>query len=89
MRLSKRSKMPPCPGKALPLSLMPTSRLMAEMLKSPKNPPTLMIKPAAKASMCVKGVKYGANSIINVVVLKTPPKKPSHVLFGLIDGVIL
>lgn len=48
--LSKRSVIPPCPGKMLPKSLIRHQRFTAEAKRSPAVDTRLIIKPATMAS---------------------------------------
>ena len=85
---SIRSNMPPCPGIKLPVSFKPISRLIAETITSPINPPKAISAPAKSDSMAVNGVKNRIKYATTIVVIK-PPMKPSHVLLGLIFSIIL
>ena len=84
-----RSKIPPCPGIKLPLSLISRSRFTEEITTSPKNPETLIMKPNIRPSSNVNGVNNGAAKPEQIVIVITAPKKPSQVLFGLTFGIIL
>ena len=98
-----RSSIPPCPGNRVPLSLTPASRLMADIVISPTNPPKLMSNPAAidqtkgsvtasprvrRAGPLANGVSQGASSTASNVVHNRPPRSPSSDFFGETFGVI-
>ncbi len=62
--LSKRSSMPPCPGRILPESLMPSRRLSSDSTKSPHVPITTTIKARpAQSRWLTRGVNVSAKGM--------------------------
>ncbi len=84
-----RSRIPPCPGMSAPASLILRSRFTAENVTSPIKPVTASIAPINKANGILKGVRKLCSSTAITIVVPTPPRNPSHVLFGLTSGTIL
>lgn len=80
------SRIPPCPGNSFPLSLTPTSRLMADITTSPQKPLIPINKPANIACNVFSGVSNGPMIIDAIMVVITPPTRPSSVFPGLTLG---
>ena len=88
IKLSKRSKMPPCPGMMFPLSLTPKDLFSWLSTKSPKGAKVATKKPTTIQFPRSSG-KYFSMKNPNMSVKTTPPAKPSQVFFGEIFGAIL
>ena len=88
IKLSSRSSAPPCPGNSRLVSLTPRSRLIADIVMSPKKPRTAKTLPIRRLGHRVSGVKIGARRMNATVVLANPPTAPYQVLLGLIFGLI-
>ena len=82
------SKIPPCPGIALPVSLIPISLLIAETTTSPMKPVIAITRQTIRISISENGVKK-RKKYPTITVVITPPISPSQVLFGLTLGIIL
>ena len=100
--LSKRSRIPPCPGNILPKSFTEHSRFTSDAERSPTTP-----SPDITSAITVRYTQFTLNvctppfimlSISSyaklIITAKTPdviipPTKPSHVFLGLIAGHIL
>ena len=90
---SIRSKIPPCPGKIVPVSFTPASRLKTEITRSPicaLIPSTAPSNPATKKLLMGIPTKYGAvtkyQTTPTAMVAPSPDHNPSQVLLGLIEG---
>src|SRR5450756_2942765 len=85
---SIRSINPPWPGRMLPMSLMPRSRLIVDSVRSPS------VAETARASPSMAPAHHEPPSI--TITVPTPamtqattdPAAPSHDFLGLMDGVI-
>lgn len=87
---SMRSNIPPCPIIMAPVSLTPTSLLIDDSMRSPATPTIEMAAPNAKAqvgsiSSCSKEDMPHDAAMAAII----PPKNPSQVFPGLMDGAIL
>ena len=80
------SRSPPCPGNSFPLSLTPISRLMADITTSPQKPLIPINKPANNACNVFSGVSNGPIISDAIMVVMTPPTRPSSVFPGLTLG---
>lgn len=80
------SRSPPCPGNSFPLSLTPISRLMADITTSPQKPLIPINKPANNACDVFSGVSNGPIISDAIMVVMTPPTRPSSVFPGLTLG---
>src|SRR5690606_5239220 len=81
-RPSKRSMNPPCPGNIFPESFTPKWRLSMDSTKSPSVPKIPMIRAMPAHCHFSSPPKYCSRLIATDKARITPPKKPSHVLFG-------
>src|SRR6266508_3709688 len=80
-----RSKIPPCPGIAAPMSLVPMSRLIRLTERSPSIPPTPTIKPVRISCVAPKNGNENRSNQGKTMETPSAPSAPSHVLFGLIS----
>ena len=91
--LSKRSSIPPCPGKIFPESFMPTFRFSSDSTRSPHVPKTTTTtaNPAhsrwlsVSDSVSAKGTK-DAMICDATTAVTAPPTLPSHDFFGDMRG---
>src|SRR4051812_38931078 len=92
-RLSSKSRMPPMPGNSLPESLTPASRLKSDSIKSPSTALTLRTTPrtieCCQVMPNILCPRKCTNSQLARVENRMAPPKPSHVLPGLMRGIIL
>ena len=82
MALSKRSNMPPCPGKILPESLIPSWRFMSDSVKSPHVPKTTTVNANPAHSAMDKNGKKWAKTNEDAIAKMPPPMLPSHDFLG-------
>ena len=87
-RESSRSIMPPCPGKKVPMSFTPRSRLIALSAKSP--PVAVIVRTKPAITPCHQGAsRMKTNDSAPTKDCKiTDPAKPSQDFFGLMDAAI-
>ena len=79
---SKRSSTPPCPGRILPLSLMPKYRLNMDSVKSPKvDETTVKTLMAIQWISLISGIKLDMKYEA-VIAISVPPMAPSHDFLG-------
>src|SRR5206468_4395287 len=86
MRLSMRSRTPPCPGNNVPESFAPATRLIPDSKRSPPNP----TGPTRTATRSAGPVFIPADTAISSATTPAaanPASVPSHVLPGLMVGV--
>src|SRR5690242_3108748 len=70
---------------AVPQSLMPRSRLMADITSPPPKPGSVIARHIPADCQGVNGVAHHRAEPIRTVA-ETPPIRPSHVLLGLTVG---
>src|SRR3954468_13248090 len=82
-KLSSKSSIPPIPGKKLPESFTPASRLKMDSMRSPTTAAVLRIIPRQTAwSSFISGMREAAkcaNTTLASVETTIAPPKPSHV----------
>src|SRR3990167_11478631 len=83
--LSRRSNIPPCPGKNFPESLTPAIRFTTLTPKSPNTAKRMVTNANNMKAICCEGntKKY---QLIQPAIMRdntNPPSKPIHVFFGL------
>ena len=82
MMLSKRSRMPPWPGRILLESLMPMVRLSCDSVRSPSVPKTTVSSATIIHCKVSSTGKNRARSSDAPTAASAPPMKPSHVFLG-------
>ena len=91
-RLSSKSRMPPMPGNSLPESFTPASRLNSDSIRSPMTAVS-STKPENDGVQKIHAghlpPKKCTNARLAPVETTIAPAKPSHVLPGLMRGIIL
>src|SRR5215813_3069091 len=84
-KLSKRSKMPPCPGRSLLKSFIPIWRLNQDANRSPASEDMQVTSPQTAAINIEISANFDKSTAIQMQ--KTdPPKSPSTVFEGLMRG---
>lgn len=80
--LSKRSRIPPCPGIIFPESLTPKVRFISDSNKSPHVPNTIVTTANPIHAQTGKLVKKWANINDEPIETAAPPTNPSHDFLG-------
>ena len=81
-KISKRSKIPPWPGKIFPLSFTPIWRLNIDSTKSPSVPIVETITEIT-IQCCIANILENFEiTTPAIIVNKNPPTKPSQLFFG-------
>lgn len=80
--LSKRSSIPPCPGRILLESLMPRVRFISDSVRSPHVPNTTTVSPSPIHTPVLRNVKKCAKTMAAMMLNTAPPIEPSHDFFG-------
>ena len=84
--LSKRSRMPPCPGSMCPESLMSRWRFIIDSVRSPKVPNTTTTSAMPIHCHAFMKEKKCSTTKALATVAKAPPMAPSHDFLGDIRG---
>ena len=87
MRLSTLSRIPPCPGKSVPVSLIPDLRFIYDSRRSPIIPRKAIKRPMnIDCIIDILNSKYSNNITADIIEKIIPAKDPSNVLLGLTLG---
>ena len=84
--LSKRSSIPPCPGRILPLSLICNCRFRRLSTRSPHVPNITTVSASPNHSHLPSDGSKQAKICDAATATNPPPTEPSHDLFGEIRG---